>query len=162
MPRTRMTMVAAFGVMWIGAELAAQTCGWRWVNPNPPRIDVRSAAVASGRIVAVGARGLALYSGDGRQWTLADTGVSADLMAVARGGGRFAAVGDDVIVTSPDGVAWIVMDGTGWSGTSRDLHSGYERSRHLHIHGCRVVPLRSGQRHGGDAILLLDFVEPLH
>jgi hypothetical protein len=114
MARTRMTMVAAFGVMWIGAELAAQTCGWRWVNPNLPRIDLRSAAVASGRIVAVGDRGLAAYSGDGSRWTLADTGVESELVAVARGGGRFAAVGDDLIVTSPDGVAWIAMDGTGW------------------------------------------------
>ncbi|NIR36073.1 MAG: hypothetical protein GWN07_08755, partial [Actinobacteria bacterium] len=93
----------------IAAEVAAQTCGWRWLNPNPPRVDLRSAAVASGRIVAVGAHGLAVYSGDGRRWTLADTGADVELMAIARGGGRFAAVGDDVIVTSPDGASWTVM-----------------------------------------------------
>jgi len=125
MVRIRTTTVVAIGVMWVAAGAAAQTCGWRWVNPNPPRIDIRSAAVASGRIVAVGDRGLAVYSGDGRQWTPADTSVSADLMAVARGGGRFAAVGDDVIVTSPDGVAWIVMDGTGWSLTDVTYGAGW-------------------------------------
>jgi len=55
----------------------------------------------NGLFVAVGGGGTILTSPDGITWTLQTSGTSNTLYGIAYGNGRFVAVGENVILTSP-------------------------------------------------------------
>lgn len=87
---------------------AAQDCGWRWVNPMPPRIDILRLKHESRAFVGVGRAGVLIRSADGFEWQLVDAGVTADLFGIDWGAGSFVAVGDGVILKSTGGFEWTV------------------------------------------------------
>jgi hypothetical protein len=92
-----------------GAAAGAQTCGWEWVNPMPPRVDIYRLKLEANTFVGVGAGGLIIRSHDGLSWTTVDSGVDDDLFGVDRGAGVFVAVGDHVILASPTGERWATV-----------------------------------------------------
>lgn len=84
----------------------AQTCGWEWVNPTPPRTDIYRLKHEINTFVGVGAAGTIIRSTDGYSWDLIDSGVTGDLFGVDWGAGFFVAVGEDAIVRSSVGFDW--------------------------------------------------------
>lgn len=89
---------------------SAQDCGWQWVNPAPPRVDILRLKYESHAFVGVGLRGTVIRSADGYSWRLVDPGVDADLLGVDWGAGGFVAVGRGVIVRSANGLEWSVVE----------------------------------------------------
>ncbi|MEE4273528.1 MAG: hypothetical protein V2I67_17775 [Thermoanaerobaculales bacterium] len=116
-----------------GLPAAAQQCGWEWVNPHPPRIDIHRLKHEVGAFVGVGVSGTIIRSTSGFSWTRENSGVTADLYGVDWGAGTFVAVGDGVILTSPTGLDWTIVDGgAGW----RLLDVEYSASRFVAVgHG---------------------------
>jgi hypothetical protein len=79
-----------------------------------------SIGVGNGRLVAVGERGVSLFSDDSIVWTSVETGLTTDLRSVVFGNGIFVAVGDGgAVLTSQDGASWV----TRVSGTTSNLTS---------------------------------------
>jgi Immunoglobulin I-set domain/Domain of unknown function (DUF5122) beta-propeller len=82
--------------------------GGAWVsNTSATANFLRGVATGNGRIVAVGANGTIVTSGDAIHWTLAASPVSDALWSVAYGNGKFVATGDNGdILVSTDGLNW--------------------------------------------------------
>lgn len=101
------------GLLVIGSltavPVAAQTCEWRWVHPNPPRVDLLDVAGTSSGLVAVGRSGVVSRTVDGSTWESGDAGSEGDLTAVAVGAGRWVAVGDGRVIASVDGLEWATV-----------------------------------------------------
>lgn len=90
--------------------------GANWTNRTfEADYHLNSVAYGKGRFVAVGDFGRAVTSPDGIHWTFNDN-VSdipdyfGDLTGVAYGKGLFVAIRDDGILTSSDGVTWILRN----------------------------------------------------
>ncbi|MCK6547405.1 choice-of-anchor D domain-containing protein, partial [Myxococcota bacterium] len=82
-----------------------------WIASTPPRaFDATFVDVAhgAGRFVAVSSSARVATSDDGLAFEPGDTGVAEPMSTVTFGDGRFAAAGDRVVVTSPDGRTWSV------------------------------------------------------
>jgi hypothetical protein len=94
-----------------------------------------------GQFVTVGAGGTAFTSPDAINWTAVTSGVSADLNAVAYGGGNYVAVGaGGVIINSADAATWAAKA----SGTTSDLYGVALGSGGLVAVGANGTILRSG------------------
>jgi hypothetical protein len=99
---------------WIGLLIVtiaaavsnAQTCGWEWVNPTPPRTDIYRLKHETNAFVGVGASGTIIRSGDGFSWDLVPSGVEGDLFGIDWGAGAFVAVGQGVVIRSSGGFEW--------------------------------------------------------
>ncbi len=78
------------------------------------RLAFSDGVYGNGRYVLVGANSSAAVSTDLTHWTLNQTvgGRNAPLLRVAYGAGIFAAAGQSGVVTSPDGVAWSLVNST--------------------------------------------------
>jgi hypothetical protein len=98
-------VVTAAILAMVGAA-GAQTCGWTWVNPAPPRHDIYRLKYENGRFVAVGAAGTVMRSQDGEDWEVVESGVHGDLYGIDWGAGFYVAVGDGVVLRSADGGGW--------------------------------------------------------
>jgi hypothetical protein len=85
---------------------SAQDCGWEWVNPTPPRVDIYRLKQEVNAFVGVGAAGTIIRSSDGFRWELIESAVSSDLLGVDWGAGAFVAVGDGVVLRSTAGYDW--------------------------------------------------------
>jgi hypothetical protein len=93
-----------------------------------------------GLFVTVGAGGAAFASPDAITWTAVTSGVTADLNAVAYGGGKFAAVGTGgAIINSTDATTWATVN----SGTTNDLYAIAVGSGGLVAVGANGVIVRS-------------------
>ena len=93
-------------VLSMTGGVLAETCGWEWVNPSPPRADIYRLKHETSTFVGVGARGTIIRSSDGYTWDLVDSGVTGNLYGVDWGAGFFVAVGEDSIVRSTAGHDW--------------------------------------------------------
>lgn len=93
-------------VLSMTGGVLAETCGWEWVNPSPPRADIYRLKHETNTFVGVGARGTIIRSSDGFGWDLVDSGVTGNLYGVDWGAGFFVAVGEDSIVRSTAGHEW--------------------------------------------------------
>ena len=99
-----------------------------------------------GIYVTVGAGGTAFGSVDAITWTAVTTGVTADLNAVAYGGGNHVAVGaGGTVINSLDALAWT----TRTSGTTNDLNSIVLGSNGLVAVGNNGAVLRSNDGGNG-------------
>jgi hypothetical protein len=96
-------------VMSAAFDIHAQTCGWEWINPTPPRTDIYRLKHENNVFVGVGASGTIIRSTDGYAWNLMESGVTGDLFGVDWGAGFFVAVGEDAIVRSTTGIDWEVV-----------------------------------------------------
>ncbi|MGD8439807.1 MAG: hypothetical protein PVG53_04680 [Holophagae bacterium] len=105
---TGVVIVAVMGLVPAGLG-AAQDCGWQWVNPAPPRVDILRLKYESHAFVGVGLRGTVIRSTDGFTWRTVDSGVSADLFGIDWGAGGYVAVGRGVILKSANGLDWSVV-----------------------------------------------------
>lgn len=83
-----------------------RTLRWEWLSPAPQGNYLVDIAYANGLLVAVGAGGSILTSHDGTQWTQRYHDNVETLYSVAFGNGYWVAVGDQYILTSPDGLNW--------------------------------------------------------
>ena len=98
---------------------------WSTVTtPALPSTYLYDVAWGSGRFVTVGGDGTILASSDGSSWNTVTSPTIASLTAVARSDSRFVAVGNNVVVTSADGLAWSLetatpgyLDDITWSGS---------------------------------------------
>jgi hypothetical protein len=84
-----------------------------WSITRDTSLVLYSVAYGNGRFVAVGGRGRFLYSSDGTDWSMVETGQSSDeLIGVCFGGEQFVAVSrnnsnsGERVFTSPDGSSW--------------------------------------------------------
>jgi hypothetical protein len=93
--------------------VSAQSCGWDWVNPAPPRHDIYRLKQANSYFVGVGAAGTVIRSLDGEHWEIGDSTVEKDLYGIDWGAGYFVAVGDGVVLRSVNGRDWTVVDSHG-------------------------------------------------
>lgn len=81
---------------------------WKKLKVNSNAYLVGVACNPSGKLVAVGKKGVILKSNNGQKWLHAKSGIKDDLIDVIWGGGRFVAVGlNGAIVTSKDGDVWV-------------------------------------------------------
>ncbi len=88
---------------------STQDCGWDWVNPMPPRVDIYRLKQEVNAFVGVGAAGTIIRSQDGFRWELIESGVTGDLFGVDWGAGVFVAVGDGVVLRSVAGYDWSIV-----------------------------------------------------
>lgn len=72
--------------------------------------SIRGMTEGSAGMLVVGLQGGVALSTDGESWTDIVSPSSSDLFDVEFGAGRYVAVGDEVIVSSPDGVDWTVTE----------------------------------------------------
>lgn len=96
-------------------------CHWHKYDNNRNN-DLNSITVGNGLFVAVGNRGLVIYSKDGQNWLNAISNTKLDLSRIiwSPSNKKFIAVGKaGTIITSEDGIKWKVRD----SKTSHDLIS---------------------------------------
>ncbi len=100
------TVVVLLAVSSLASGASAQTCGWEWANPIPPRTDITRLKHEVGIFVGVGRAGTIIRSTDGYRWTTFDSGVGGDLHGVDWGAGVWVVVGDGVILTSSNGTEW--------------------------------------------------------
>lgn len=88
-------------------------------------VDIQGVTWANGRFVAVGDSGAILNSTNQYAWTRQTSGTSSRLWAIASSGSGLVAVGEGVLLTSPDGSAWTSRSFPGggtllsalWAGT---------------------------------------------
>lgn len=79
---------------------------WDRVPVKSARPDWRSVVFASNRLVAVGDSGAIATSPDGLSWHARASGTRKNLKKVAWSGTLAVALGDDVLLSSPDGETW--------------------------------------------------------
>lgn len=91
------------------AGVSAQDCGWEWVNPAPPRVDIYRLKQEINAFVGVGAAGTIIRSSSGYDWELVDSGGDGSLFGVDWGAGTFVAVGEGRILRSPTGYDWTTV-----------------------------------------------------
>lgn len=114
-PRVLLLLLLCQDLAW-----ADPLANWTWRRPISPPLDLLGIAYAKGQFIAMGANGTILSSADGGEWLTRQSGTTNYLQAVAFGNDRFVAVGGsdtiwgllppahNVIVTSPEGLAWQV------------------------------------------------------
>jgi len=100
------TVLVFLAVSSLASGAFAQTCGWEWVNPVPPRTDIARLKHEVGTFVGVGRAGTIIRSIDGYRWTALSSGVHGDLHGVDWGAGSWVVVGDSAILTSTNGMSW--------------------------------------------------------
>jgi hypothetical protein len=99
------------------------TDGVTWTErPSGAARLARGAAYGAGRFVMVAAGGTNLTSIDGINWTPTPSGTPNDLWEVAFGNNIFVAVGDNAILSSPDGLAWTLR--SAMRGTKVEFGNG--------------------------------------
>jgi len=105
---TRCVLSMFFALIPVGSA-NAQSCGWEWVNPNPPRADIFRLKQESNVFVGVGAAGTIIHSRDGFEWKRVSSGVDGDLLGIDWGAGAFVAVGHGVVLRSIGGYDWTTV-----------------------------------------------------
>lgn len=107
MRTTTRCVVGLFVALSLAGSASAQDCGWEWVNPIPPRVDIFRLKLEVSTFVGVGAAGTIIRSRDGLRWELVESGVDEDLLGVDWGAGFFVAVGRGVILRGIAGYDWV-------------------------------------------------------
>jgi len=79
---------------------------WTLRNPFPQPNDLHDIAFVNGLFLAVGINGALLTSTNGQDWSLQQSRTVNELRAATYGAGQFVVVGNQVILTSADGIHW--------------------------------------------------------
>jgi hypothetical protein len=70
--------------------------------------NLQGAAWSGNQYIIVGVQGTLLTRpANSPDWTIRDTGTNKDLFGITWTGSQFVAVGDDIVITSADGVSWV-------------------------------------------------------
>jgi hypothetical protein len=98
-------------VAFLDVSVPGSVDHWRWRHPKPQGNDLFAVAYGNGRYVAVGDRGLRVFSTNGIHWQAAhspesNATIGSRPRGVAYGKGLFVAVGDLGIETSTNGIDW--------------------------------------------------------
>jgi len=91
----------------IFTSLDAKTWSKRTLSISDP---FRSVLWNGSTFVVAGLKGTVFTSPDGMTWTKRKSHTTRDLLSIAWNGSLFVIVGEGVILTSPDGVAWKAFD----------------------------------------------------
>ncbi|MGN6527436.1 MAG: hypothetical protein ACTHL8_13700 [Burkholderiaceae bacterium] len=143
---TQATITATLGTLTQTVVLNVATApGSNWEMTQVPSEDVAAVVQANGSYVAVGSRGVAQFSADGKNWTSVDTGANTDLYAVAYGSAGYVAVGNSgAVVSSADGKTWTTQPRLPVSG---GILEGI-----AYGHGLYVVPGANGVFTSADGV----------
>jgi hypothetical protein len=85
----------------------SSTDGVNWINVKPQKASMANSVVyGANKFVAAGFEGAITVSSDGVNWINTSPGATGTLRAICYGNNGFVTVGDDIILTSVDGVDW--------------------------------------------------------
>jgi len=84
--------------------------GITWTKRNSGTSNsLDSITYGNNTFVVVGEKSAILTSSDGINWTKRSSGDNRHLYAIAYGNNTFVAVGEGTIITSPDGINWVIQ-----------------------------------------------------
>lgn len=98
----------AIGGNWGDMSIISSTDGVMWKEEfGGYNLHLNGIAKSSQMLVAVGEKGLILYSADGKQWSKADSPVNKTLESIVFGDGKFIAFARGEVIASSDGINWV-------------------------------------------------------